>query len=71
MLTSKDIIEVFSYDLGEQDVFPYLKRYMSLIKDKLPEIEKDNEKLRKFALAGLFLTYRAFNHSGQPIDNGI
>jgi hypothetical protein len=67
MLTSKNIVEIFSYDMEEQEVFPYLKRYMFLIKDKLPEIERDNEKLRKFALAGLFLTYRAFNHSGQPM----
>lgn len=37
--TTKDIIEIFSYDAGE--------------------------KLKRFALAGLFLKYRACNHSGQ------
>ncbi len=67
MLIPKDIVEIFSYSLEEQANFPYIRRYMYLIKDKLPEIEKDREKLRKFALVGLFLTYRAFNHSGQPM----
>lgn len=66
MLTPKDIIEIYLYDLEEQDGFPYIKKYMSLIENKLPETEKDEKKLRRFALAGLFLTYRAFNHSGQP-----
>lgn len=67
MLTSKDIIEIFSYDQEEQKLFPYIEHYMKLVTKKLPEIEKDEEKLRKFALAGLFLTYRAFNHTGQSM----
>lgn len=67
MVTSKEIINIFSYNLEEQETFPYLKEYMKLIGKRLQEIEKDEKKLRKFALVGLFLTYRAFNHSGQPM----
>ena len=67
MLTSKDIIEIFSYDQEEQELFPYIARYMKLVTKKLPEIEKDVEKLRKFALAGLFLTYRVFNNTGRTM----
>jgi hypothetical protein len=71
MLSSKEIIEIFSYTSAEQETFPYLSRYMNRISKKLPEIESDREKLKNFALAGLFLTYRAFNHSGNTMTTEI
>ena len=67
-LTAKEIIEIFSYDTDEREAFSYLHRYMKLIDKKLGEIENDEEKLKRFALAGLFLTYRACNHTGQPME---
>lgn len=67
-LTTRQIIEIFSYNSNERDAFPYLRRYMKTISQKLDEIENDEEKLKRFALAGLFLTYRAFNHSGSPME---
>lgn len=72
MISSKEIIELFSYSKDEQDTFSYLQGYMKRISKKLPEIEGNQEKLKKFALAGLFLTYRAFNHTGSKLttDNG-
>lgn len=71
MLSSKEIIGIFSYSKGEQETFPYLAHYMKRITKRIPEIENDNEKLRKFALAGLFLTYRAFNHSGSEMTTDV
>lgn len=67
-MTTKQIIQTFSYDANEREAFSYLHRYMKLVSKKLDEIENDEEKLRKFALAGLFLTYRACNHSGSSME---
>ena len=71
MKSSKEIIETFSYSVDEQETFDYLRRYMKHISKKLVEIENDKEKLKKFALAGLFLTYRAFNHTGNKMTTEI
>jgi len=71
MISSKEIIEIFSYSKEEQETFVYLRRYMKWISKKLPEIEGDNEKLKRFALAGLFLTYRAFNHQGSSMTTDV
>ena len=62
MISEKEIVELFSYSKDEQEAFPYLARYMKRISKKLPEIENDKAMLKRFALAGLFLTYRADNH---------
>lgn len=62
-ITSKEIIKIFSYNTDETDTFPYLYRYMKLISKKLIKVENEERILKRFALAGLFLTYRAYNHS--------
>ena len=49
--SSKDIIEIYSYTEDEQKNFAYLRKYMKLITPKLREIERDREKLKKFALS--------------------
>lgn len=67
-LTAKEIIKIFSYDEEEKDAFSYLRRYMKLVEKRIDEIEKDEEKLKRFALAGLFLTYRAYNHIGISME---
>ena len=64
MISSKEIIKIFSYDLEEQAAFDYIRIYMMRIESRLQEIEQDEKMLKRFALAGLFLTYRAFNHGG-------
>src|SRR5687768_2203291 len=71
MISEKEIVEIFSYSKDEQEDCPYLARYMKRVSRKLPEIEKDKDKLRRFALAGLFLTYRACNHSGSKMTTNI
>lgn len=71
MISAKEIIKIFSYSEDEQETFPYFARYMRRVNKKLPEIENDREKLRKFALTGLFLTYRAFNHTGSKMTTDI
>jgi hypothetical protein len=71
MKSSKEIIEIFSYSADEQETFYYLHLYMKRISKKLVVIENDKEKLKKFALAGLFLTYRAFNHTGSNLTTEI
>lgn len=53
----KGIIDVFSYSTNERETFPYIHRYMNLITGRLDELENNKEKLKRFALAGLFLTY--------------
>src|SRR5687768_10179797 len=65
--SSRDIIEIYSYTEDEQETFNYLRRYMKLISPKLAEIEKDREKLKRFALIGLFLAYRSCNHMGDTL----
>lgn len=68
------IMELFSYSQDEQSAFPYLQDYMTRIRPKLPLILEDPDTLERFMLAGLFLTYRAFNHWGESMttdDNGL
>lgn len=55
-ISPKEIIEISSYSEAEQETFKYLANYMKLINKRFPEIEGDTEKLKKIALAGLFLT---------------
>ena len=71
MISSREVVEIFSYSADEQESFDYLRRYMNRISKKLLEVESDKAKLKKFALAGLFLTYRAFNHTGSTMTTDI
>lgn len=58
---SDDIWQLYSYTSEEQDAVPYLRKYMA-------SFATSHDSTRAtgvgFALAGLFLTYRACNHSG-------
>jgi hypothetical protein len=69
--TSKDIVEIFSYTESEQESFVYLRDYMRLVKPELTQIESDNEKLKRFALIGLFLAYRTCNFMGNELTTDI
>ncbi len=71
MLSQKNVIEVFSYSSDEQESFDYIRKYMTRIKPKLSEVESDKAMLKRFALAGLFLTYRAFNHTGTSMSTEL
>ncbi len=64
MNTMEQVKQVFSYQQDEQDVFPYIREYMACVGNHIQEILEDDEKRLRFMLAGLFLTYRAYNHSG-------
>lgn len=66
-ISPKNIIETYSYTESEQETFLHIREYMKLIKPKLHEIENDNEKLKRFALIGLFLAYRSCNHIGNEL----
>lgn len=57
-----NILELYSYTDEERETFRYLDKYMASIKmDYLTEYG--------FGLAGLFLTYRASNHSGTQMTS--
>jgi hypothetical protein len=64
MIDEGKVEEKFTYTEAEQKTFPYLRDYMEGIRKHLPEILQDEEKRVRFALAGLFLSYRAMNHQG-------
>ena len=70
-ITPKDIIEIFSYTQEEQETFEYIRRYMKRISPVFELIEKDEVKLKRFALIGLFLGYRACNHVGETFSTEI
>ena len=59
-----DIQQLFSYSDQEQATFGYLQRYMRQITPHLEQILDVPATRERFMLAGLFLTYRAYNHSG-------
>lgn len=61
----KEIIKLFSYSNEEREAFGYIKKYSVEVDKYLTEIITDEEKLKKFMLAGLFLTYRACSHQGE------
>ncbi len=58
------IRNLYSYSTEEQSTFSYLQKYMDTINPRLDEIIASPSKRERFMLAGLFLTYRAFNHGG-------
>ena len=58
------IIDVFSYSDKEQEVFPYIRKYMRKIAPVRDEILATAAGRERYMLAGLFLTYRACNHQG-------
>ena len=61
------IKDQYSYTTDEQATFPYLREYMNKITDSWPVIFSDANTMRRFMLAGLFLTYRACCHIGAPM----
>lgn len=61
------IIELYSYSLQEQEAFAYVREYMQLIQGEIDALVNDPESRERFVLAGLFLTYRACNHQGEPM----
>lgn len=65
------IIKIFSYSEKERETFPFLEAYMSRIQDKLPMILENPRQCERFILAGLFLTYRASNHTGIKMTTEI
>lgn len=60
------VFEIYSYTVKERKAFSYIDRYMASVDDALTE---DADALDEvgYALAGLFLTFRASNHSGCPM----
>ena len=56
-----EILSLYSYSCDERATFPYIDRYMSLVDEAVTAHRVDEI---GFALAGLFLSYRACNHSG-------
>lgn len=55
------VLEIYSYSSEERETFRYLDDYMGVVTDCLRD---KNVADLGFALAGLFLTYRACNHTG-------
>lgn len=68
MSTSGNILKAFSYTEEEQRTFVYIKEYMSAVDSSIPAILDSEERRKNFMLAGLYLTYRACNHTGQSIS---
>ena len=58
-----EVLKIYSYDSSERLTFPYLDRYMNKVLKALEAFPNSIDEVG-FALAGLFLTYRASNHSG-------
>lgn len=71
MTRHNEILEVFSYSEKEQAIFPLLKRYMNKISPYLDRVLSNPEMEERFMLAGLFLTYQAFNHLGVKMTTEI
>jgi len=67
-MNEKDtILDVFSYSEREREAFSYLDRYMRAILPIRDGILDTTAGRERYMLAGLFLTYRAFNHWGRPM----
>lgn len=60
----ENIIEIFSYSSEEQNVFPYINKYMILINSHLNKYKLTEKQLVRFMLIGFFLDYRASCHHG-------
>ena len=58
-----ELFELFSYDAKERSSFRYLDGYMQFVERNRTHIMESPTVFKTFMLAGLFLTYRACNHS--------
>ena len=63
----EEIRTLFSYSDEEQASFSYLGDYMRMISKRFADVSSDTARIRRFMLAGLFLTYRAYNHVGDSV----
>jgi hypothetical protein len=59
---------LFTYRRAEQKAFPYLGTYARLLRPRLEGVLADEGARERFMLAGLFLSYRAFNHMGMGLS---
>lgn len=66
--TARDLLDVFVYTSPEQEAFPYLRLYTEKLLANFEALAARQECHERIALAGLFLTYRASNHNGTPLD---
>jgi len=68
MNEAEEVLRLFSYTEEEQKAFPYLREYMRRVRPELASVLAAPRGRERFMLAGLFLTYRALNHSGDGIS---
>jgi hypothetical protein len=61
------IKEKFSYSEDDREVFEYLKVYSKCIDNELNRVASDEASIHRYMLAGLFLAYRASNHTGSEM----
>ena len=65
-MINTEILELYSYNELERKNFSYIDKYMRLAESKSDDLTNSG-----FALAGLFLTFRACNHSGCTMTTQI
>ncbi len=70
MDTQEIVRRTFSYTDDEQAAYSYIGKYMQHITPLLDQILSTPMGQEKFMIAGLFLTYRAFNHWGRNMTTG-
>ena len=56
------VVPLFLYTPAEQATFPYLRVYVRNIQPHIPQVITTPVACERFMLAGLFLTYRSYNH---------
>ena len=67
-MTDSEVLALFSYSKEERSTFGYLDSYMRRVEGQIQRGFTGHAQRRAFVVAGLFLTYRASNHSGMPMS---
>jgi hypothetical protein len=70
-MDTDEIVHLFSYTEREQELFPYIRVNMTKVQRKLPKILENPKQRERFMVAGLYLTYRAYNFMGMSITTEI
>lgn len=70
-MITQEIQDLYSYTAEEQNMFQFANDYMNKVSKLLPDLLETKAGRERFILAGLFLTYRTYNHAGLPMSTEV
>jgi hypothetical protein len=71
MRDDTDLQDIFTFSEKEKTIYPFLSDYTEKIQTWLTDNTMTDEQLLRYALIGLFPSYRAANHRGEGLSTDV